>query len=209
MRRQTARSLSDLTKHGPENIRTLLKVAGAKAIPDFRDLHLGHEPKTLSKLGHDRRARGGDQLVRFINLPDRNALQYLERRRRRNRKRPVRALDGPMPVVQGGNKHLPHPERLDAGARENDVRDRVEGTHFVEMDVLRAHAVNLSLGYRDPVKDGKGMIPDKTGKVAVVDQITNLAVGATVRMTVVVMFITVTVRLFTVVVFIGMGMGVL
>src|SRR5690242_3412692 len=78
-----------------------------------------------------------------------DALEQLERRRRRHGKRPVRSRYRPV-----ANAHRPAEDAIDAQAleapdRADDVENRVDGAHLVQVYALGRDTVYLALGRRD------------------------------------------------------------
>lgn len=81
----------------------------------------------------------------------------------------MRTMHRPGTIVQAGNKNLLHAQCLDAGAGANDVGDRVQAAHFVELYVIDGLAMNLGLGLGDPMEDGQRVLLHKMRELAVFD----------------------------------------
>jgi hypothetical protein len=144
-------------EHSTENVGTGGEIARADAIADLLGLQRRHCSKGCAELGGNRSAGGCDELVRLIDLTERDAHENFESRWRRKRKRPVRAVDDAAAVMQAGDEDLFHAKRLDPDASAYDIRDGIQRSDFVKLHVCRGLPVDLSFGDRDPLEDAERM----------------------------------------------------
>lgn|GEM_PF-3250021 len=152
------RDLRELAEDGSEHVRATGELAGTETVADFLDLHGGHEVKFFRELRGDGGASGRDELVRDVDLPEGDALQNFEGGRSGHGESTVGAVDSAVAVVQAAADDFLHAEGLEANAGEDDVRDGIEGTDFVKVNILGAHAVDFALGLGDSAEDGEGAL---------------------------------------------------
>lgn len=152
------RLLRQLPEHRAENVGAVRQVARPESVADLLGGDGGHQPEARSKLRSDGRTRRGDELMRLIDLAERDALEDLQSRRRGHWEGAVRAFHRAMAVVQAAAEDLFYPEGFEAHAGEDDIGDAVECADLVEMDGFRSLAMDLPLGYGDAVKDADGVL---------------------------------------------------
>ena len=184
-----ALALDERAEDGAQDIRTRRQVARADTVADLLDLELRHEAEGRSKFRENRGAGRRDEFVRFIDLADRNALQDFQRRRCGQWEGAVGAGHRAGAVMQAGDEDFLHAERLDARAGTDNVRDRIECTHFVKVNILRRLPVNLAFRDGDALKDGKRVLLHEGRQFAVLDQFADLAVGPAMRVIVAVVML--------------------
>ena len=80
------------------------------------------------------------------------------------------ALDPAAAILQRGNEHALHSQRLDADARANDVRDGVERAYFVKGNLLGGLPVNLPFRHRNAPEDGNRAGLHEIGEIAGLNQ---------------------------------------
>ena len=115
-------------------------------------------PECVGEAGDEERARRRRQLDRGAVLVDRNALGQARRRRRRHRERAVRAADGAAAQVQRRGDDAIGAEPLEREDAADDVHDRVERAHFVQVDVFDRHLVDVGLDGREAADQRDGAI---------------------------------------------------
>ena len=120
--------------------------ACSEPVAHFLRDQTGHRAKSLHKFGEDRRARGGHQFVRFIALGDRDAAgaQDLQGRRRRHWKSAVRAVHPARSLGDRSRQNAGFAEEFNRDTRSHDIDDRINGAHFMEMNLFRRMAVDFS-----------------------------------------------------------------
>ena len=146
----------------------------ANPVSDLLDLQSWHWPEVLRELGDDRCTGGSDELMRLVRLADGDALENFQGRRRGQWKATVGALDESPAFMKCGNMQHCDTERFKADTGANDVGDGIQRTDFMEMYFLRRHAMDLPLGHCNALEDGGGMLLYERGKLAGIDEITNL-----------------------------------
>ena len=125
--------------------------------------------------------------MRFIDLTERNAFQNFEGRGRGHRKAAMGTIDPAVAVVQRGDENFFHCQLLEPDARADDVRNRIERTHLVKVNVFGGDPMNFAFGLGDARKDTPRMFFDERGELALVDQRADLAMAASLVVMVVVM----------------------
>lgn len=98
----------------------------------------------------------------------------------------MRAMHRAVAVLQRAAHHALHAEGLDAHAGEDDVGDAVERADFVKMNILRAHAVDLSFRHGDAVENRQRALLHAVAQIARGDQFLDFLMRPTVRVIVVV-----------------------
>jgi hypothetical protein len=171
-------------EHGAKDIGSIREVARAEAIADLFGFKRGHEAKVLREFRGDGGTRGGDEFVRFVDLPERDASQYFECRGGGDGESAMRAFHGAVSVVQAAAKDFLHTERFNSHASQDDVGDAIERADFVEMDCLGCLTVDFAFGHGDAVKDRDGPLFHEVGEFTAFDHRANLGVGATLLMVV-------------------------
>ncbi len=90
----------------------------------------------MRKLGNDRGSRWSDEFVWFINLTQRDALENFESRRSGDREHAMCAVNVSMAFVELRGVDTVHAEGFNTHAGADNVRNRVQCSDFMEMDVL-------------------------------------------------------------------------
>lgn len=120
--------------------------------------------------------------MRFIDLPDGNALEDFQSGRGRDRENAVSTFHRAMPVVKAGKINLFDSQTLDAYACAHDICYGIERSHLVEMDIFHRHPMDFSFGFGDAAEDGQRVFFDKRRERAFGDQRTDLFVRPPVGM---------------------------
>ena len=81
----------------------------------------------------------------------------------------MRTAHGSASLAQEGNHDLVDVERVEAHGRRYDVDNGVDGTHLVEVDLLRRSAVRLRLRLGQDLEHASGRAPCALGQRAGVD----------------------------------------
>lgn len=98
-------------------------------------------------------------------------------------------LDPAASFVHGGNVDLLHTQRLQPYACADHVGNGVKGSHLVKVHILGGHSVDLSFSLCNPLEDAQGMLLYERRQVAVLDQLTDLAVRPTMHLVVLMMVV--------------------
>src|SRR3990170_1014233 len=142
----------------PENDANGVKVPAyiprARAVAAPRRRGLGRR-LTLRENPEQSGARRSRQLARPAR-PVRHAepLEEPQCRRSRNRKDTMSGFDRAISESDAGIEHGVHAKQLETPDRANDVENRVDGPHLVQMQLFRRHAVNLTLHRPDRIERG-------------------------------------------------------
>jgi hypothetical protein len=171
-------------EHGAEDVGAIREVACAEAVADLLGFERGHKAKVLREFRGDGGTSRGDQLVRFVDLPERDAAEDLECRGGGDGESAVRALHGTVSIVQAAAKDFLHAECFNPHAGQDDVGDAIEGADFVEMDCLGCLTVDFAFGHCDAVKDRDGPLFHEVGEFTAFDHRADFGVGATLLMVV-------------------------
>ena len=198
-----SRILREIAEDGAEHVRAAGKFARTEAVADALDLHRRHESEAFGKLRRDSGTGRRDEFMRLVNLPERNALEDFHCRGRGHWKNPVRAFHSAMSVIERRDEDFLHSKRLDADAREHDVRDGIERADLVEVDVLRTHAVDFTLRLGDAAENPERILLHERREIARLDQRADFPVRPSVDM-----LVRVLVMLMAVSVFIAVCMSV-
>lgn len=75
----------------------------------------------------------------------------------------MRAAYGSASLAKEGNHDLVDVERIETHGRRDDVDDRVDGTHLVEVDLFRRGAMGLRLRLGQHFKHTPGRVPCALG----------------------------------------------
>lgn len=89
--------------------------------------------------------------------------------------------------MQRGDEDLFHTERFDTHASADDIGNGIERANLMEVDVLYGLAVDFALGHGDALENGKRVLLNEGGKLAVLDQLADLLVRAAVGVLVMMM----------------------
>ena len=169
-------------QYGAQDVGTVFEDVGADAVADFFDLERGHGAEGPGELGDDGCAGGGDEFERLVDRAERDARQDLKRGRRGDGKTAVRGVDPAAALDERGDDNVVDLELLDADARQDDIRDGVEGADFVECDFVGGHAVDPGFGFCDALEDADGVEFYEVGEIAVLDEVADLAEAAAMVM---------------------------
>jgi hypothetical protein len=115
--------------------------------------------------------------MRFVDLAKRNASQNLKRRRCGNREGAMRALHCSVAIVQRGSNDPRNAERLETNTGHDDIGDRIEGAHFVKVNVIGGLAVNLPFRNGDAAENPERVLLYEWRKLAAFKHRSNVSVG--------------------------------
>ena len=187
---------------GTEHVRAGREIAFAESVPDFFGDHFRHGSEAFGDFREDGCTGGGDEFVGFVGLLDGDAVKQLEDGGGGDGEPAVSAVDPAVSVLQFGGEHPLDTEGLETDANADDIGDGIEGTDFVEVDVLGACAVDFRFGECDAVEDGECAAFDAVGEIARFNHRADVAVGP-VRMLVLVFVSVVVTAGVVVLVFVG------
>src|SRR4029078_6329886 len=91
-----------------------------------------------------------------------------------NREPAMRAIDPAGAFHHGSGTPARFAEQLQGYARPNDIDNRIDRAHFVEMDLVGRMAVDLAFGTGDALKDCDRLLFDPVGEGAGLDQFFDL-----------------------------------
>ncbi len=142
-------------------------------------------------MGEDGGAGGGGEFVGHIDLPYGDAPEDFGRGGGGEGEFSVGALDRAGPFHGNGGGDLTDPEVMDAGGGADEIDDRVDGAHLVEVDGFDRDAVKLGFGPGNALKHGEGGVAHLRGEFGFFQEITDFRPVAAVMMVVVVMMMVV------------------
>lgn len=91
------------------------------------------------------------------------------------------AIDPSTAFVKSRHIDRLHPECLQSHTRTNNVRNGIESTYLVEVNVLDRHSVNLALRFRDALEDSKGMFFHEWGEIAFFEHLSDFTMCASMH----------------------------
>ena len=153
-------------------------MARPNAIADTLRAQCRHAAEVCAKLRQNGSACRRDQFVCFVALAEGNASQNFERRGCWNGKPAVRALNPTPSLLQFGDINGLDSQSLNSNAGAHNIRDRIQSTHLMEMNLLRSRAMNFGLSHRDPLENGRRPLLHERRKLALENQFPNLRVTA-------------------------------
>lgn len=149
--------------------------------------------------------------MRFLRLPEGNTctLENLQRSGCGEWEAAMRAINPAASFVQRRDMDFVHTQRFQAYTRADDVCDRIQRAHLVEMHIFYRHPMNLSLCLGNPLENAQGMLFDEGCQVAVLDQLTDLPVSAAMHLVVFVVVMPAALVAMIVIVLVAMAMMVM
>ena len=146
------------------------RVATAGAVADVLDRHARDRTERRRVRRDNQRARRRDEFLLHRAAIDRRIAQQLHRGRRGHREVSVDGIHHAAADVERGRDDPLGAEPFHAEHRADDVDDRVERAHFVEMHFLHRHLMNLSLRLGEALKHLLGAIARGRRQRGPVDQ---------------------------------------
>ena len=126
------------------------------------------------KGGDNSRTRRRDGLAIEMGPLERMVFKEFQSSGGGNRQRPMSGLsDAPAQGHRGKNEGI-DAEVMSSDSRGHDINNGVNGTDFMEVDILRPYAVDFSLSLRQPGKYSDGSIFNLSWKTAPLDQSSDL-----------------------------------
>ena len=162
------------TPKGAEDVGTFRQIAGAKSVADLFRSEGVERAEFFHKVGEDGGAGGGGEFVRHVELANGDAAEVFGGGGGGEREFSMGALDGPGAVDRDGGGDLPHFEVVDAGGGADEIDDRVDGAHLVEVDSLNRHAMKLGLGLGDAMEHGEGGVAHLRGELGFFQKIMDI-----------------------------------
>jgi hypothetical protein len=172
-----------LPKNRPQDIGPESVVPGSQTVAYPGTDNAGHRAEGFSEFSEDRRACWGDHLVGFFALGDRDGscTEDLERRRSGQWHAPVGAADEACAFHNGAGTHAGTSQLIHREAGPDNVDDRINGAHLVELHFGRIQAVDLSFRDRNPLEDRQGASPNPIREGALFEQASDLRVASAVN----------------------------
>ena len=137
----------------------------------------GQRGPVRHQLGHQRRAGGGAHLGRHRAGDHRDAGEQFQHGRARDRDDAVRAAGGAAAQRDGGGGEPGQPEVREPGDDADDVGQRVESAHLVEVHVLGRDPVHPALGDGEALEHRQGAVADGGRQGGVGEQRTHVGPG--------------------------------